>query len=300
MKYVLLALFAFGHTLMSPPAENSPYAEEIQKWRAKREDKLRADNGWLTLAGRYPLKEGSNTFGTGKNNDVIFPTALAGIGPERLGTLVVDLKEKKVTLKLSDGVSMASGGKSFTGERVLSARPDKRAWVGLSRLSMHIIERDGRYVLRLADNESPLRKNFAGCVWYPPDEAYKVEARFVPYPGGKTLSIVNIIDEISKQPCPGYAEFELHGKVHRLDAIQEGEGLFFVFRDATAGDTTYGASRFLDIDQQPKANESFTLDFNKAYNPPCSFSEYTTCPLPPKQNILKTRIEAGEKYEKNR
>jgi uncharacterized protein len=300
MKYVLLALFAFGYTLMSPPAENSRYAEKIQKWRAGREEKLRADNGWLTLAGRYPLKEGSNTFGTGKNNDVIFPTALAGVGPERLGTLVVDLKEKKVTLKLSDGVSMVSGGKPFTGERVLGARPDKREWVGLSRLSMHIIERDGKYVLRLADNESPLRKNFPGCVWYPPDEAYKVEARFVPYPGGKTLSIVNIIDEISKQPCPGYAEFELHGKVHRLDAIKEGEGLFFVFRDATAGDTTYAASRFLDIDQQPKANESFTLDFNKAYNPPCSFSEYTTCPLPPKQNILKTRIEAGEKYEKNR
>jgi uncharacterized protein len=300
MKYVLLALFAFGSTLMSPPAENSPYAGKIQKWRATREEKLRADNGWLTLAGRYPLKEGSNTFGTGKNNDVIFPAALAGIGPERLGTLVVDLQEKKVTLKLSDGVSMVSGGKSFTGERVLGSRTDKRDWVGLSRLSMHIIERDGKYVLRLADNGSLLRKNFAGCVWYPPDEAYKVEARFVPYPGGKTLSIVNIIDEISKQPCPGYAEFELHGKVHRLDAIKEGEGLFFVFRDATAGDTTYGASRFLDIDKQPGANESFTLDFNKAYNPPCSFSEYTTCPLPPKQNVLETRIEAGEKYGKTR
>ena len=287
---------------MARPAENSPYAEEIQKWRTTREEKLRADNGWLTLAGRYPLKEGANTFGTGKNNHVIFPAALAGIGPERLGTLHVDPKGKRVTLKLSDGVSMVSGGKSFTGDRVLgtATASDKRDWVGLARLSMHIIERDGKYVLRLADNESPLRKNFAGCVWYPPDVAYKVEARFVPYPEGKTLSIVNIIDEISKQPCPGYAEFHLHGEAHRLDAIKEGEGLFFVFRDATAGDTTYRAARFLDIAKQPKANESFTLDFNKAYNPPCAFSEYTTCPLPPKQNILKTRIEAGEKYQQKR
>jgi uncharacterized protein len=299
MRYVLLALFAFAPKPMAPPAENSPYADEIQKWRATREEKLRADNGWLTLAGRYPLKEGSNTFGTGKNNDVIFPSALAGVGPERLGTLDVDLKGKKVTLKLSDGVSMDRGGKSFTGERVLGTGTDKRDWVGLGRLRMHMIERNGRYVLRLADNESPVRKNFAGCVWYPPDEAYKIEARFVPYPAGKTLLIVNIIDEVSRQPCPGYAEFQLHGKVQRLDAIKEGEGLFFVFRDATAGDTTYGASRFLDIDKQPKPNESFTLDFNKAYNPPCSFSEFTTCPLPPKQNVLKTRIEAGEKYQKN-
>lgn len=297
LQYILFALFAFPDIPMALPAENSSYADHIQKWRATREEKLRADNGWLTLAGRYPLKAGSNTFGTGQNNDVIFPAALAGIGPERLGTIDVDPKEKKVTLKLSDGVSMASGGKSFTGERVLGTRTDKRDWVALGRLSMHVIERSGKYVLRLADNESPVRKNLAGCVWYPPDEAYNVEARFVPSPGGKTLSIVNIIGEISKQPCAGYAEFQLHGKVHRLDAIKEGEGLFFVFRDATAGDTTYGASRFLDIDKEPQANASFTLDFNKAYNPPCAFSEYTTCPLPPKQNILKTRIEAGEKYQ---
>jgi uncharacterized protein (DUF1684 family) len=281
---------------MALPADSPSYADEIQKWRATREEKLRADNGWLTLAGRYPLREGPNTFGTGKNNDVIFPAALAGVGPERLGTLDVDREGKKVTLKLADGVSMLSGGKTFTGERVFSTSAGKRDWVGLGRLSMHIIERNGRYVLRLADNESLVRKNFAGCVWYPPDEAYKVEAKFVPYPGGKTLSIVNIIDEVSKQPCPGYAEFQLNGQIHRLDAIKEGEGLFFVIRDATSGDTTYGASRFLDIEKQPQANETFTLDFNKAYNPPCSFSEFTTCPLPPKQNILKTRIEAGEKY----
>jgi uncharacterized protein (DUF1684 family) len=297
MKYLLIALFAFLDIPLALPAANAPYADQIQKWRATREEKLRAVNSWLTLVGRYPLKAGSNTFGTGKNNDVVFPAALAGVGPERLGTLDVDPKGKKVTLKLSDGVSMTSGGKPFTGERVLGTRTDTRDWVSLGPLSMHIIERNRKYVLRLADNESSLRKNFAGCVWYPPDEAYKVEAKFVPYLGGKTLSIVNIIGENSQQPCPGYAEFQLHGQVHRLDAIKEGDGLFFVFRDATAGDTTYAASRFLDIDKEPQANESFTFDFNKAYNPPCAFSEYTTCPLPPKQNILKTRIEAGEKYQ---
>ncbi|HEY1378788.1 MAG TPA: DUF1684 domain-containing protein [Gemmataceae bacterium] len=299
MRYVLLTLLAFSCFSWARPVGNSPYADEIRRWRSDRETKLRADNGWLTLAGRYPLKEGRNTFGTGKSNDVIFPAALKGTGPERLGTIDVDPKANKVTLKLADGVSMVRGGKSFSGERALGTATDKRDWVGLGRLSMHVIERDGKYFLRLADNESPVRKNFAGCVWYPPDEAYRVEARFVPYPEVKTLSIVNIVGEVSKQPCPGYAEFQLHGKAHRLDAIKEGEGLFFVFRDATAGDTTYRAARFLDVEKQPKANETFTLDFNKAYNPPCAFSAYTTCPLPPKQNILKTRIEAGEKYEKH-
>ena len=192
---------------------------------------------------------------------------------------------------------MTAAGKPFAGERVFSTQADKRDWVSLGPLSMHIIARGGKYVLRLADNESPLRTHFPGCVWYPPDAAYKLEAKFVPYLAGRTLSIVNIIGETSQQPCPGYAEFQLHGQTHRLDAIAENGGLFFVFRDATAGDTTYGASRFLDIEKQPQDNESFTFDFNKAYNPPCAVSEFTTCPLPPKQNILKTRIEAGEKYQ---
>jgi uncharacterized protein (DUF1684 family) len=277
----------------------SPYAEEIRKWQAVREQRLRADNGWLTLAGRYALKEGANSFGVGEHNDVVFPAALKGAGPERLGAIHVDSKANKVTLKLADGVSMTNGGNPFTGERVLGAVPGKRDWVSLGRLSFHIIERDGKYFLRLADNESQVRKHFAGCDWYPPDDAYKVEAKFVPYSEGKMLSIVNIIDEVSRQPCPGYAEFRLNGAVHRLDAIKEGDGLFFVFRDATAGDTTYRPARFLDIEKQPKANETFTLDFNKAYNPPCAFSAYTTCPLPPKQNVLKTRIEAGEKYRQH-
>jgi uncharacterized protein (DUF1684 family) len=296
------AIRATVHAAGGPRATlpDGDYADEIQKWRASREEKLRSDNGWLTLAGRYPLKEGANTFGTGNKNDVIFPAALKGTGPERVGTLQVDSAAKTVTLKLSEGVSMTSGGKAFSGERVLGTVPGKRDWVGLERLSMHVIERDGKYVLRLADNKSEVRKNFAGCVWYPADEAFRVQAKFVPYPEGKTLSIVNVIDEVSKQSCPGYAEFTLKGEVYKLDAIKEGDGLFFVFRDGTAGDTTYKSARFIDIDKQPPANETFTLDFNKAYNPPCAFSEYTTCPLPPRQNVLKVRIEAGEKYREKR
>lgn len=296
MRIVLLTILMLFYPHIAQPAENMNYAEEIQKWRAAREESLRADNGWLTLAGRYPLKDGANTFGTGKQNDIKFSSALAGIGPESLGTIEVDREEKRVTLKLADGVSMLSDGKTFTGERVMGTATDRRDWVALGRLSLHVIERNGTYILRLADNESLVRKNFPGCVWYASDEQYKVEAKFVAYAEKKDLAIVNIINEVSQQSCPGYAEFELHGKMHRLDAIKDGEGLFFVFRDGTSGDTTYPPARFLDVDKQPESSATFTLDFNKAYNPPCAFSEYTTCPLPPKQNILKTRIEAGEKY----
>jgi uncharacterized protein len=300
MKLFLAVLLVCSCLTSALMAENPSFGDEIQKWRESREKKLRADNGWLTLAGRFPLKEGSNTFGTGKDNDVIFPAELKGTGPERLGTVHVDPSAKKVTLKLPDGVVLESSGKSFTGERVMGTATDKRDWVGLGRISMHIIERDGKYILRLADNESLVRKNFPGCIWYPPDETYRAAATFVPYPEPRTLSIVNVIGETSKQPCPGYAEFKLKGETYKLDAIKEGDGLFFVFRDGTAGDTTYKSARFIDIEKQPAANETFTLDFNKAYNPPCAFSEYTTCPLPPQQNILKVRIEAGEKYREKR
>ena len=272
------------------------YIADIEAWHDKMETSLKRDNGWLTLAGRFVMKPGVNTFGTGKDNDIVFPPELKGTGPDRLGTITV--APGKVTLKLAEGVSMTSEGKPFSGERILQPAGDKRDWVSLDRMAMHIIERDGAYVLRLADNESAVRKNFAGRIWYEPDPKFRVDARFVPYPPGKKISIVNVIDEVSDEPCPGYVEFKLKGKTYRMDVVGEDEGLFFVFRDATAGITTYRPSRFLYIDVKPAPNATFKLDFNKAYNPPCAFSEFTTCPLPPKQNIISSKIEAGEKYRK--
>ena len=274
------------------------YVDAINQWRDTVEKNLRRDNGWLTLAGRFIMKPGVNTFGTALNNDIVFPAELKGTGPDLIGTITVDAAKKSVTLKLADGVSMTSDGTPFTGERELKADATKRDWVTLGRISMHVIERDGRYVLRLADNESLVRKNFPGRVWYNVNPAFKVNAKFVPYPPGRKLSIVNVIDEISEEPCPGYVEFTLKGKKYKMDVVGDGGGLFFVMRDGTSGDTTYRPSRFLYVDKKPEPNEMFQLDFNKTYNPPCAFSEFTTCPLPPEQNILKTRIEAGEKYRK--
>lgn len=274
------------------------YVDAIKQWRDSVEKSLRRDNGWLTLAGRYIMKPGVNTFGTAPTNDIVFPAELKGTGPEVIGTITVDAVKKSVTLKLAEGVSMNSGGTPFMGERALNYDPANRDWVSLGRISMHIIERDGRYVLRLADNESMVRKNFPGRVWYDVNPALNVNAKFVPYPPGKKLSIVNVIDEISEEPCPGYVEFTLKGRKYKMDVVGEDEGMFFVMRDGTSGDTTYRPSRFLYVDKKPKPNETFQLDFNKTYNPPCAFSEFTTCPLPPEQNILKTRIEAGEKVRK--
>jgi uncharacterized protein (DUF1684 family) len=179
---------------------------------------------------------------------------------------------------------------------VMSTSLETRDWVAMGRAAFHVIERDGRYILRLADNESKVRSGFGGRVWYGVDESYRVPAKFVAYKPAHKVSIVYVIDEVSDESVPGYVEFSLKGKTYKLDALGEDDGLFIILRDATAGETTYRPGRFLFVEKTPKPGEKFMLDLNRIYNPPCAFSEFTTCPLPPKQNILKVRIDAGEKY----
>jgi uncharacterized protein (DUF1684 family) len=271
-------------------AADSGYVKDVQAWRARADKSLRKDNGWLTLAGRYVMKQGVNTFGTGKDNDIVFPE---GLGPARMGT--IDVEPGRVFVKLAPGLTMEQDGIPMT-DKVMGTSLETRDWVSMGRAAFHVIEVNGQYVLRLADNQSEHRKRFGGRVWYPVKIPYRVNAKFHPYEPQRHIEIVNVIGEVSDEPSPGYVEFKLHGKTQRLDAFEEDGGLFFVFRDRTAGETTYGAGRFMYIEGKPAANGTVTLDFNRAYNPPCAFNKYTTCPLPPRENILPVRVEAGEKY----
>jgi uncharacterized protein (DUF1684 family) len=293
MRLLAIPLLALAACATTVPADPS-WEKSLVEWRARAEKSLRSDNGWLTLAGRFVMKPGVNTFGTGEANDIVFAK---GLGPERMGTITVE--GGKVTMKMAPGLTVSKEGMDFD-EIVLGTSVEKRDWVTMGRLAMHVIEREGRYVLRLADNQSEVRKGFQGRVWYDPDAAYRVEATYVPYPPGRTVTIINVLDEASDEPSPGYVEFRLAGETYRLDAVGDDDGLFFVLRDATAGDTTYRPGRFLYVEKRPEPGKPFALDLNRAYNPPCAFSEFTTCPLPPKQNILKARIEAGEKYPPRR
>ena len=288
MKLSTLALAA---SLLAAPAWADPaYVKSVEDWRARAEQGLRKDNGWLTLAGRYVMKTGANTFGTGEKNDIVFPQ---GLGPERMGTITVE--PGRVFVQLEPGVTMVKDGVPMT-DKVMGTGLETRDWVAIGRAAFHVIERDGRYILRLADNESTVRGHFGGRVWYGVDESYRVPAKFVAYHPQRKVSIVNVIDEVSDESVPGYVEFKLKGKTYKLDALGEDGGLFIILRDQTAGDTTYTPGRFLYVEKTPSPGAKFMLDLNRVYNPPCAFSEFTTCPLPPKQNILKVRIDAGEKY----
>ncbi|MEO5692782.1 MAG: DUF1684 domain-containing protein [Usitatibacter sp.] len=266
------------------------YVKTVKDWRAKAEMGLRRDNGWLTLAGRYPLKQGENTFGTGARNDVVFPS---GLGPVGMGSVWIE--PGKVTVKLVEGYQMRSWDGDFS-ERVLVTQGESKDWVTNGRASFQVIERNGKYILRLADKESEVRKNFGSRNWFDVDDNYNVNATFVPYDPPRKVPIVNVLDEVSDEPSPGYVQFDVRGRPYRLDVVGDDDGLFIIFKDQTAGDSTYGSGRFLYVEEKPKAGVPFKLDLNRAYNPPCAFSEFTTCPLPPRQNILNTRIEAGEKY----
>jgi uncharacterized protein len=291
-----LSHLAFLAALVAAPAlaaDRQPdpaYKKSVEDWRARAEASLRRDNGWLTLAGRYVLKPGENTFGTGDRNDIVFPK---GVGPVGMGSVFVE--PGTVTVKLVEGLKMKKDGIEYT-ERVMGTATDNRDWVTVGRAAFHFIERDGRYILRLADNDSEVRKRFGGRLWYDVDDRFRVPARYLPYDPPRKIKIVNVLDEVDDEPAPGYVEFEIDGRPYRLDAVGDDDGLFFVFRDDTAGDTTYRSGRFLYVEEKPRPGQIFQLDLNRAYNPPCAFSEFTTCPLPPKQNILKVRIDAGEKY----
>ncbi len=270
------------------PAADNPYRASIEKWHQEREAKLRADDGWLALAGLFWLKDGANRFGTDPTNDIVLP---AGSAPARVG--VFEFHGGRAIVRVASGVTVTLDGKPVTTRELRSDQPGPPDVIAVANLTLYGIQRGTRYGIRLKDKDSRTRKEFAGVRSFPIDEVYRVTARFVPYEPAKMISIPNILGDVEQTPSPGYAVFTLQGRECRLDAVTDEGNLFFIFRDLTSGKETYPAGRFLDAD--PPKDGKVTLDFNKAYNPPCAFTPYATCPLPPRQNHLPARIEAGER-----
>ena len=256
------------------PASDA-YRAQIENWRRHREAALTADGGWLTVTGLFWLREGTNTFGSAASNDIVLPAdpALADGGAFRLS---------KGKVWFSMGMQARELQPDSNG------KPDA---VTLGSLTMFVIQRGGKFGIRLKDNNSRLRQEFTGLHYFPVREEYRIRTRLVP--DSRKIPILNVLGQVEDTPSPGYVEFEIDGQKLRLTPVQEApDELSFIFRDLTAGKQTYGSGRFLDT-ELGKDGE-VVLDFNKAYNPPCAFTPYATCPLPPKENRLGVRIEAGE------
>jgi uncharacterized protein (DUF1684 family) len=272
--------------------ESAAYRKEIETWRAKREERLKADGGWLTVTGLYWLKPGANRVGSAAGSDVVFPAS----APAATGTLT--LAGGKVSLRLEPGVVATLRDQPVTAERELAADADGDPdVVSIGPLRWHIIKRGARYGVRLKDMDSELRRHFKGLEWYPIAERWRVTARFEPAAAPRTIAVPNVLGQIDALPNPGTAVFTIDGREVRLEPVLESpdaDELFFIFRDRTTGKGTYGGGRFL-YTPLPKDGQ-VVLDFNKAYSPPCAFTPHATCPLPPRQNRLPVAIPAGEKF----
>jgi uncharacterized protein len=280
-------------SIASVPGEaraDEAYRAEVQKWRQDRETRLKADGGWLTVAGLFWLKEGENRFGSDPGNDFVLPAGAPAIA----GSFV--FAGGRTTVKLQPGVGATLGGKPVTTVELKSDESGPPDVLSLGDLAMQIIKRGERHGVRLKDKNSPARKAFTGLRWYDVQEDYRIVARFTSYPAPRPIKVPNILGQTEAMPSPGFATFSWGGQEIRLEGVLEEPGaeqLFFIMRDQTSGKETYPAGRFLYAGL-PKQGK-IVLDFNKAYNPPCAFTAYATCPLPPPQNWMPVRIEAGER-----
>lgn len=265
----------FAVTLLAQLVPEDAYRAEIEHWQARRESSLKSDDGWLTVAGLFWLK-----------------TALIRWERIRRTTSSCPPDRRPRGLAYSTCTTASSRFRPATAATLKPDSSDSPDMLRLNDLTMFVIERGQRYGIRLKDKNSELRKKFTGLKYFPVSEEYRERAKFVPYDPPKTIAVPNILGEIEQTPSPGYVEFTLKGRRLRLDPVTEGDTLFFIFKDLTSGKETYPPGRFLNT-EMPK-NGEVILDFNKAYNPPCAFTPYATCPLPPEQNKLPVAIEAGE------
>ncbi|MFZ5922152.1 MAG: DUF1684 domain-containing protein [Chloroflexota bacterium] len=264
------------------------YEAIVNQNRLERETKLReSDRSWLKLAGLFGLKPGVNTFGSDPGNDIVLPKP----APAVAGNFT--LEDHSVRVSVAGGVTVTRNGEKLSQKVLRSDADDAPDFLQLEDLTLLVIERGDRMLIRVWDQDYSAFQEFDGLKYYNYIPGFRVEARFVAYAKPKVLKIDDVIDITHEIPHQGCVLFRLGGRDHQLEAILGDDYMFLNFRDQTNGDSTYPGGRFL-VAGLPKMGR-VTVDFNDAYNPPCAYTDFATCPLPPIQNRLPLRIEAGEK-----
>ncbi|MGI8958569.1 MAG: DUF1684 domain-containing protein [Bryobacteraceae bacterium] len=274
MFRLLIGIAALNVAIVGASSVPPTYFNSIREWQKQRDAGLRSEDGWLTLAGLFWLKPGDNTIGSADSNDFVLPK---GSAPMHIGRL--RLERERVIFKSVDGLS-----------RTLSYDEDKPDVVHAGSISFYVIKRGDRLGVRAKDRASSVRQNFQGLNFFPINPEFCFQAKFVP--NVKKIPILNVLGETDLEESPGIVEFTYRGQRYRLRPIYEGRTLFFLFKDPTNKAQTYPAGRMLNTPLP--VNGIVDLDFNKSYNPPCTFTPYATCPLPPKENTVAVPIEAGE------
>jgi uncharacterized protein len=264
------------------------YQNEVRKWRSDHETALKSENSWFSLAGLFWLKEGLNTIGKGANYDIQLTDNFKG---EKFGEIL--FQNGLATLKVENNVEAITDGKQIAEIVLVSDENQKQTVIQTGSQTFYLIKRENKFGIRLKDKNSPSRLNFKGLYWFPINEKYRVTATFEPFPEPKEVLIPNTIGSGYRMKSEGILKFKLLGKNYSLQPAEENGRFFIIFRDLTSKTETYGVGRFLYAEKSK--DNKVILDFNKAENPPCAYTTFATCPIPPQQNRLQLAIKAGEK-----
>lgn len=286
-------VLAAGMSTPAPAPDADAHRRSIEEWRHKRVERLTGPTGWLSLVGLEWLNEGSNTLGSAPDNAIVNPR-----WPAHLGTIT--LHGRAAHIELAPDVAATIDGATRSDAELLDDTHEKPTVVAFDTVSFYMVHRGDRQALRIKDSESPTRKNFVGIDYFDIDPSWRIDAKWEAYDPPREVEEQNIIGQIEKVIVPGAAIFERDGKQYRVEPVIETPGdteLFLVFSDRTSGKETYGAARF--VYSEPPKDGRIVIDFNKAYNPPCAFTPFATCPLPTPQNRLGMRVTAGEKKYRN-
>lgn len=273
---------------------NKNYKAEIDKWHEERIESLEERDSWLSLAGLYQLDEGTQSLGSDSTNDIIFPPK----APPRIGTITK--QNDKFTIDVRRGVKVSENNEQISEMELSTSADGEPTELRVNNFLWFIIERRGNYYIRLKNTEHPNFDSFDGIERFPVNQDWRVKASFNRFDEPQTITIPDILGETYQDSLYGKLKFSINGMEYNLNPLghpDEDEEFFIIFGDQTNGNSTYSGGRYIYI-PTPGEVGSTHIDFNKAYNPPCVFTEFATCPLPPAENRLELQVTAGEKmYE---
>ena len=283
----ILGLFIQGCSTSQQPSP--AYEKEINEWHKQRVENLKTPDGWLSLAGLFFLEEGENTFGSRAEQHLVFPKQ----APQQMGT--IQLQEGQLELKVAEGVTIEVNGKTVQQVQVIAHSSDTPFLMTWGSLTWFVMQRGERFMVRLRDAENKAIESLAKIDRYDIDHNWNINARLVQYESPQKVVMKNVLGMDIGLDSEGYLEFEIGKETFQLITLDGGpEEYFIIFADDTTGGETYGGGRYLYV---PRANSDGVtqIDFNKAHNPPCVFTDYATCLLPLAENQLKVAVLAGEK-----
>lgn len=293
MRALTVLLLVFPMAAAAADAES--HEQDVMAWRQDRVERLKEPDGWLSLVGLHWLLDGLNRVGTAPDNDIVLDR-----GPDHVGSVIREGAEVRFCPHPEADVRVDGNKTDECVTMTSDAAGDEPTTVTFGSTLFYLIDREGHLGLRVKDSRADTRLDFAGIDYFPIDAAWRIKARFEPFDEQRAIEVPDVTGIVQGLPSPGRLVFERNGETFALDAVRyEGDDEFFlIFADRTNGKTTYGAGRYL-YTPLPDDDGIVQIDFNKAYNPPCVFTPYATCPLPPPQNRLDLAVTAGEKMYGN-